>query len=205
MCPDHVYESRSGKIYCTTCNERRKAERRAKHGKHHRDRDEAEGAGSSLEALTGAGAPPDAEDEEREVEQRVLGKREPVQPWQLCMYSAVSALLLALLLLFVPGLRRIPLGGTSYLHTPYILVIIPMIAVFWGVYGVINLEFYKYRSRCFVGLGIAALSIVMFIAEVASDPATRQEGASIEVQQRREVMNEQQLEGWRENVLDKYR
>lgn len=202
MCPDHVYESRSGKIYCTTCNERRKAERREKQEQHRRDRKEAAAGDSSLEAL--AGAPALVDEEEQEEEARVLGKREPVQPWKLCMYSAIAALVLALILLIFPSLRRIPLGGTSYLATPYVLIIIPLIASFWGVYGVVNLEYYKHRQRCMAGLGIAVVSMIMFIVEVASDPAARQDDDSADVQERRQNMDAQQLDGWRENVLDKY-
>lgn len=205
MCPEHVNESRSGKVYCTTCNERRKAERQAKAGKHRRSRDEDALGGSSLEALTGAGVAIDVEEEELEAEARVLGKREPPQPWKLCMYSAVTALVFALILYIFPSLRRIPLGGTSYFATPYVLVIIPVIAVFWGVYGIVNIEFYKYRQRCMAGLAIAGVSILMFISQVAVDPDTKLEVQAIDLQERRQVMDEQQLEGWRENILDKYR
>ncbi len=200
MCPDHVHESRSGKVYCNGCNNRRKAERKSRHGKHASA--EADEGGTSLEALAGA---PVAEADEREEEARVLGKRETVQPWQLCLYSAVVALIIALVLLVIPTLRRIPLGGTSYLATPYFLLVIPLISAFWGVYGIVNIEFYKHRQRCMAGLGIAVLSMVMFVVEVATDPAARQEGDSLELQDRRQNMEPEQLEGWRDNVLDKYK
>jgi len=199
MCPDHVHESRSGKIYCSGCQERRKAERKGKHRKHHGD--EAEAGGSSLEDLTGEPAVPDVEEEE---EARVLGKREEIQPWQLCLYSAIVALIIAIVLLVFPSFRRIPLGGTSYLPTPYPLILIPLISSFWGVYGIVNIEFYKNRHRCMAGLGMAVLSMVMFVYEVASDPATQQEMESAEEQDRRKNMDEEQLDGWRDNVLDKY-
>jgi uncharacterized membrane protein len=200
MCPDHVHESRSGKVYCSGCQDRRKADRKGKHRKHHGD--EADAGGSSLEDL--AGAPAMAEGEEEEAEARVLGKREEIQPWQLCLYPAVVALLFAITLMVIPSFRRIPLGGTSYLATPYVLVLIPLIASFWGVYGIINIEFYKQRHRCMAGLGMAVLSMVLFVVAVATDPATQQEVDSAEEQNRRQIMNEEQLDGWRDNVLDKY-
>ncbi len=204
MCPDHVHESRSGKVYCIGCNERRKAERKAerkeKRRRHHGE--EADLADSSLDALAGGSAMADEADLDQEA--RVLGKREQVQPWQLCLYSAVVALVIAIVLLVFPSFRRMPLGGTSYFATPYVLVIVPLIASFWGVYGIVNIEFYKHRSRCMAGLGIAVLSMVMFVIEVASDPASRQDDNSLELQERRQFMDDQQLDGWRENVLDKY-
>jgi len=200
MCPDHVHESRSGKVYCVGCDQRRKADRKEKHRSKHRGEEEDAG-GSSLEALAGA---PAIEAEEQEEEARVLGKREETQPWQLCLYSGGAALVIAIALLIFPTLRRIPLGGTSYLATPYVLIIIPLIASFWGVYGIVNIQFYKHRQRCMAGLGMAILSMVLFIVEVARDPAALQEDDSVEVQERREIMNEEQLDGWRGNVLDKY-
>ncbi len=200
MCPEHVNESRSGKVYCKTCNDRRKAERAAKHGRPRHD--DTAVAGTSLESLAGV---PAVEAEERDEEARVLGKRETVQPWQLCLYSAVVALVLAIILLVFPTLRRIPLGGTSYLATPYPLLIVPLVSTFWGVYGVVNIEFYKHRQRCMAGLGIAVLSMVMFVIEVSRDPATLQDDDSLELQQRRQNMAPEQLDGWRENVLDKYK
>lgn len=200
MCPEHVHESRSGKVYCVGCDQRRKADRKDKHRKHHGEGVEMGGTG--LDALTGGSA---MAAEEEVDENRVLGKRDPVQPWKLCMYSAVAAFGLAMVLMIFPTLRRIPLGGTSYLATPYVLIIIPLIATFWGVYGIVNIEFYKFRQRCYAGLGIAVLSMVMFVVAVASDPVAREEDQSVEVQERRQIMNDQQLEGWRENVLDKYK
>ena len=121
------------------------------------------------------------------------------------MNSAIAAFALAMILMLFPTLRRIPLGGTSYLATPYVLIIIPLIATFWGVYGIVNVEFYKFRNRCMAGVGIAIVSMILFVVAVASDPVTRDETQSIELQERRQLMDEQQLDGWRENVLDKYK
>jgi hypothetical protein len=121
------------------------------------------------------------------------------------VYTAGVALALALLLMIFPTYRRIPLGGTSSLTTPYVLVIIPLIAAFWGVYGIVNVEFFKYRQRCMVGLGMAGLSMLLFVVAAATDPAIGTEKETVSIEQRRAIMNEQQLEDWRGNVLDKYR
>jgi hypothetical protein len=201
MCPDHVYESRSGKIYCNPCNERRKADRGSKRTSSRREDAAAAGGGTSLAALEEQ----DDLAEEDDREGRVLGQREPTQPWKLCMYTAGIALALALLLMFFPSFRRIPLGGTSYLATPYVLIIIPLIAAFWGVYGIVNIDFFKYRQRCMAGLGVAGVSMLLFVVAAATDPAAESEEEAVSFEQRRAIMDDQQLEDWRGNVLDKYR
>ena len=199
MCPDHVYESRSGKIYCNPCNERRKAARGSKHKSSKREA--AAVGGTSLAALEGAEDLP----EEDDAEVRVLGQREPTQPWRLCVYFAGAGLMLALFLLVFPSFRRIPLGGTSYLTMAYVGVLIPLIAAFWGIYGIVNVEFFKFRQRCMAGLGLAGVSMLLFVVAAATDPASENEEDATSFEQRRAVMNEQQLEDWRGNVLDKYR
>jgi len=199
MCPDHVHETRGGRLLCQSCYADRKAKRQEARGKH-RHHDEDEAGDTSFAAIEAA------LEEEEDVDGAALtlsGHRGP-QPWKLCLYIAGAGLAAVLLLLIFPTLRRAPLGGDSYLPTPYFLIAVPVMAIVWGVVGIMSEEQYPYRMHCFSGIGLALLTIVLCVVAVSTDPAARAELDAAVQRNQRDNMTPDELRKWRDDRLRKY-
>lgn len=197
-CPQHVYMTSSGKTLCLPCQE----ERRARHAAARR---RAEGhetpiPGADIEGML------TPEEQELEEEQAVLtaSVRQPPPPWKLSLYTAVVALILVGAVFIFPGLRRIPLAGGSYLPTPYVLLIVPIIAIFWGVLGFIREEMQSDRNRSIAGVGLAIVAAVLMFVAVQTDPARVAEQRAMQDMQQRENMTPAERAAWRKEKLGQY-
>jgi hypothetical protein len=145
--------------------------------------------------------------EEEVVERPVLAAsvRKPPPPWKLCLYTACTGVVLAVVVLLLPGLRRFTLPWGGYFPTPYLLLLIPAISVFWAVVGLVSKEHRDDRSRCLVGLGVAVVSCILMIVAVYTDPARLAEAEAAREQGVRDNMTPEQLKQWREERLQKFK
>lgn len=195
VCPQHVYTTHSGKKLCVPCQEKRRAERHARHGGADMPEESASDVAATAEGEVVA------EDESAVL---VASVRKPPPPWKLSLYTACAGVALALLFLAVPSIRRFPLPGGQYFPTPYLTLLVPAIAIFWSVLGMFGKEYYEDRRRCLIGLGIALASCVMLIFAVYSDPARLAERDAARVQSERDNMTPEQLKQWREQKMKKF-
>lgn len=197
VCPDHSHKTRSGRYLCVRCNEARLARR----GKRKAAAEEAAALqDTSLAALEGV------REEEEAIgdEALVASVRKPPPPWKLSLYAACTGAVLVLIILLLPGLRRIPLpGGTSF-PTPYFFLVPALIAVFWSVTGLVREDYREERPRCFIGLGVALLTCVLVFVAVFTDPVRRAEIRSVRSQDERNNMTVDELREWRERKLNRF-
>jgi hypothetical protein len=194
VCPEHVHKTHSGKILCLPCQEKRRADYEArKEGK----------AGAEPGADLEAGAEAE-EEEEFEQAALVVSVRKPPPPWKLSLYTACAGVALTAVVLLFPNLRRFTLPWGGYFSTPYLLLLIPLVSIFWGVVGMLTKEHRDDRPRCLIGMGVAVLSIVMMILAVFTDPARLAEAEASRVQNVRDKMTPEQLKQWREEKLQKF-
>jgi hypothetical protein len=191
-CPEHVYMTSSGKTLCTPCQEERRA-------RHEAARRRAEGHAAAEDAHEGVLTPQDLEVEEVTVLTESV--RQPPPPWKLSLYTAVVALGFVAVVFIFPGLRRIPLPGGTFLPTPYLLLIIPLIAVFWGVVGYLREELQSERNRSMIGVGLAILATVLMFVAVQTDPARRAELEALRAQTERQTMTPAERERRRLEML----
>lgn len=197
-CPQHVYMTSSGKTLCLPCQE----ERRARHAAARR-RGEAYETPAPRPGVEGVGTPEELEVEEEEAI-LTASVRQPPPPWKLSLYTAGLALVLVAIVFIFPTLRRIPMPGGAFLPTPYVLLIIPIIAVFWGILGYMREEMLSDRNRSMIGIALAIVaSILMFVA-VQTDPARSAEIQAQEELDARKNMTPAELKEWREQRLRRY-
>ena len=192
-CAEHTYTTHSGKVLCKPCQEKRRAARHARQsGKDHDER----GADAEAEA---------APEEELERPVLVASARKSPPPWELSLYTACAGVALALIVLLFPGLRRFALPWGGVVPTPYLLILIPVVSIFWGVLGMALKEYREDRYRCLIGIGVALVSCVMMIVAVHTDPARLAEDEAARIESARDTMTPQQLEQWRKERLQKYK
>jgi hypothetical protein len=195
VCPEHVHKTHSGRNVCLPCQEKRVA---ARHGR------EAGAQKPEKDAEAAAAAAAGAQEQEAEWEVLTESVRKPPPPWKLSLYVACAGVALAILLFIFPSLCRIMLPGGRYLPTSYALLIVPAMALFWGVVGMFGKEYQGDRPRCFIGMGVALLAAVLLIGTVFADPARRAEVEAARMQNQRNNMTPEQLKQWREGVFQKY-
>ena len=197
VCPDHVHKTRHGHNLCVRCNEARKAHKDKRKG----GAEEAAAlAGTSLEALEGGRE----EEEAIEDEALVASVRKLAPPWKLSLYAACTGAVLVLIILLLPGLRRIPLPGGGSFPTSYFFLIPPLIAVFWSVTGLVREDYREERPRCLIGLGVALVTCVLVFVAVFTDPVRRAEIDSVRSQDERNNMTVDELGEWREEKLNRF-
>ncbi|MFA6239459.1 MAG: hypothetical protein WC655_00935 [Candidatus Hydrogenedentales bacterium] len=189
-CPTHIHQTRGGRSLCIKCYEDRQAKRA--HAK------------AAAEHDHGHEAAPDEVIEEVATEALVASARKIPQPWVLSMYIGLAGLLIVLVMLVFPTLRRIPLGGTSFVPSPYVILIVPVISVIWATIGLIRVEFFRDRSKCFIGICLSLLTLVLSVVAVQTDPAAYAEAESKSMEEIRNQMTPDQLKEWREKTLKRY-
>ncbi|MCC6697795.1 MAG: hypothetical protein IT365_19365 [Candidatus Hydrogenedentes bacterium] len=196
-CPEHVHETRSGKRLCKGCyderrgkREQKKAAAAAKHDKPEGDAavaDDAEAEGEAMDEALAESAPI------------------PIQPWQMSLYIAVAGLVIVLLMLVFPGLRRIPLGGTNYIPTTLVVMIFPILSCVWAGLGLYKDEYFRDRSKCFIGIGLSIAGAALAILAMVTDPAATAQSELEQFQNERQDLNQQELTDWREKAKEQFR
>lgn len=198
VCPAHAHKTHSGRLLCLDCYEERKAKR--EHMKAMVDREEQEeDARPDLARRAGR----DLEPSEDEI---LTGSvRKPLPPWKLSLYGGSVGLVAVLVLLLVPSLRQIPLPGGTVLPTPYLMMIIPAAAMFWGAVGLLSEEHRDDRPQCLAGVAVAAVCAILLIVAVATDPARKAAEEAARAQTIRTQMTPEQLNNWRNERLERFR
>ena len=198
ICPEHIHLTRGGRALCAVCMEERNAARLARHG----SRGAETSGATDLESLEGG---PEEEEEAIEDEALVVSVRKPPPPWKLSLYVACTGAVLVLIVLVVPSLRRFPLPWGGFFPTPYLLLIVPAVAAFWAVIGLVREDYEEERRRCFIGLGIALVTCVLAFVAIYTDPARLAEIESVRSQTTRGSLTGDELREWRKQKLDKFK
>ena len=196
-CPEHIHETGSGRVLCEACySERREKRRKAKAAHSHKGK--AEEGDTSLKGL-------EAEELEGDISDEALvgSARQPLQPWQVSLYIAIGGVLVALLMLLIPGLRRIPTGGDGFIPTSYVVLIIPVLGLIWAIVGLVKEDYYQDRPKCMYGLGVSILAAILTLVVVWIDPAMRTDSGA-DASSFRQDMSAEELQQWRENTLNQY-
>lgn len=194
ICPDHSYRTHKGRILCLPCQELRKARRSGKFD------DQAAVAEKALEALEAG-----SEDEAGEGEVLLASVRQPTPPWKLSLYTASAGLILVLVLIFIPNLRRFTLPWGGFFPTPYLFLVIPAVAFFWSGVGLLGKDYVDGRKNCWYGIVLGLAATVLIFVAVHTDPARVAEQKALDELQQRNKMSTEQMRQWREQKLDKFR
>lgn len=188
VCSDHVYETSSGKSLCPVCKKERDERRRKR--RHHRDDEEAAG-GSTL--------PPGVEEPEGEEEEEVIlveSARQATPPWLLSVYASSAALVVALVVLFVPGFR-----GLSIYLTLVPAVLVALAGLAWAVFGMVSGRYMEDRNRCGIGLVLAVLALAGAAWAISSDVRARRAEEQEAVVGSRDYESPEGRKQWRQEQL----
>ena len=196
-CPEHVHETRSGKRLCKGCYDERRGKREQKKAAAAAKHDKQEGDAAPADDAEAEG---DAIDEAL-----VVSAPLPIQPWQMSMYIAVAGLVIVLLMLVFPSLRRIPLGGTNYIPTTLVVMIFPILSFVWAGLGLYKDEYFRDRSRCFIGIGLSVVGAALAIFAMLTDPAATTQSEMDQILNQRQDLDQQELTDWREKAKEQYR
>jgi hypothetical protein len=196
VCSEHMQETRSGRQLCVACYEERR------HGRKGQG-DHGAAEGTAFETLKAEGAEPGGE-EGSEGEILTASAYRSIPPWKLSLGVAITAVVLALIILLFPGMRRVTLSGTTYIPTPYLLLILPALSIAWAALGLVRSEYWEDRPKCLIGPVVSLVCIALCIVAAVTDPAKEADRAAQELQQEREGMTKEQLEVWREQRLQRY-
>ncbi|HIJ65755.1 MAG TPA: hypothetical protein HPP77_07360 [Candidatus Hydrogenedentes bacterium] len=147
VCPDHMHETRSGRLLCAECV-RERQERRSKY----------QAAKAAVAADEEAAVADEAEAEE-EVEVLTASAAKVISPWTLSVSAGGAALVIVVVAIFFPYFRVVSFGWTSAL-----VIMVAVGGAFWGVVGLIFPRYYEDRSRSLLGvvLAVAALGCAVF-------------------------------------------
>ncbi len=192
-CPDHVHDSRSGRRMCEVCYEERKARKRKRKGG-------AAPTHKTLEAPDGDAA---VGDEELEDQTLTASGRARVQPWKMALYISLCALAIALILM-VPAIRRVPLGANAYLPTHIVPILMAAVAVGWAIYGMYTQRYFDERAKCIISVGVAVVIVAISAVGIVTDPARQEARDARALEDVRGDMSQDELEDWRDGVLDRY-
>jgi hypothetical protein len=138
-----------------------------------------------------------------EEDERVYAEKTKAPPWMMGMYTALSGLFLAVLLLVLPEFRQFRLTGTTSLPTGYFLMIVPVIAILWALGGLVHKDYAADRGKAIAAIFIAVASWGILGYAVATDPANDAAADGLNEQQQRLDMTEQELQVWREKTLNR--
>lgn len=194
ICLDHVHVTSSQRQLCGACHQERKA-RRARRGPR------------SDEARKPAGAVPGEEEEEAEAEEErvlVVSARRVTPPWKVSMYVAIAGVVLVLLTMVAPGFRRIVLSGSGYISLPYFLLIFPVFAVGWAALGWYTASEPREKAKCFIGAGIALVSVVLSVVSALTDPARTVDEQSLLSDRGQGEKTAEEMKQYRSTVLEQY-
>ncbi len=150
-----------------------------------------------------AGPAPVTKPVEVEEAGRIYAANSTAPPWMMGMYTALSALFLAILLLVLPEFRQFRLTGTTSLPTGYFLMIIPAIAILWALGGLIHKDYAADRGKAVVAILIAIAAWGILGYAIATDPAKDAAAEGLNEQQQRLDMTQEELQVWREKTLNR--
>jgi hypothetical protein len=153
---------------------------------------------TSLEALQA--------EEEISDEALVSSVRQPPPPWKLSAATGGVGVAVMLVLLAFPALRHVDMPGTgSFLYIPYVLMVVPLIAIVWSIMGFVGADYQYDRPKAGIGMGLAILCIILGVVAVKTDPArTAAEKARIEAERLKSATPDE-IKEKRETLLNKFK
>ena len=205
---------RSGRAYCTRCWEEKHGKPKEKVAIPAPTKGGDSGGDTSFAALGTADADLDvsdraaldaAEEADKDADDDAAFRAsawKPPPPWKLSFQSAILGLIAIVCVYIFPSFYRVTLPGGQIILTPYILMIVPTIAIIWGVLGLTSMDYMSDKTRSLLGVFIGALALTLCIAAVTRDPLDRSKEAQVET---RDGYNRAELEVWRERMLEKHR
>jgi len=210
---------KSGHLYCSACWEerqrRRKSHKKSSSGDH---KPEDPPDGTALDALKSAEPAPheeserdhldaleDAEEVDDEEAALITSAWRPPPPWKLSFQTGVIGLIAIIIIYIFPSLYRVPLSANSEILTPYIILIIPILAIIWGISGVLSMDYMTDKTRSLAGLSMGIITVALILYAVTHDPYASQNQSLVEMQRTRDGMTREELRVWRNNILDKHR
>lgn len=201
VCPDHIHVTSSGRKLCTSCYEAREAAK----SERRKDKDQIREGGAAA-AVGGTGLQDLREEEQEAIEQEALvgSVQEFAPPWRLSIITATLAVVVALAVLVFPGLRRFDIGGGNSMSTPWVLMVIPVFATFWGIAALISFRYEDKRLISLAGIGLSVLAAILLVVAVQTDPARAVERAQQEEMEALESMTPEELEQRRLEKLMRY-
>lgn len=201
------FSERSGRAYCSACWAERKE---SKDKKKKTEPPKETAADTSFAALaTEQDEMSDRDiaakfqvDEELEEEAALKASAwKPPPPWKLSFQSAILGLVAITIVFIFPSFYRVTLPGGQVILTPYILIMVPVLAILWGGVGLTSNDYMADKTRSLLGVLIGILAMIMCIAAVTRDPLNRVQDAQVES---RDGYNRAQLRAWREKVLERH-
>ena len=200
ICPDHTHVTPHGRRLCTTCMKERDAKRKQRRQTPVEAEAEESTSFQQLSAITPKPRPRPGEapeEGEEEEEGRVLGEYVPTPPWKLSLMASSTAAFVALLLLVVPWFT-----GLMQPLSSIVAALVAVLGIIWAVVGLTREEHFEDRPKCFYGLGMAVLALVLAGAAATVHPG----GGDVDLLpgQERLDMSPRELEQLRRNVLQKY-
>jgi hypothetical protein len=182
-CPTHTKRTSSGHILCIRCYEKRRARKE-------QQRQAAAagggGGGTGFQDLESGGRPTPREQEYDEHAALTASARATTPPWKLSLYAAIAATVFVLIILIIPGFRRIPMGA-SYFPTSLCVLFIATLSAFWAAIGLMSKdpEQEENRGRCLSAIGLAVVSAILAFIAIITDPAKAidQENERVQMEQ----------------------
>lgn len=185
--------TKNGHVYCTPCFR----ERAARRGQRAQQREEEASAERAR-----PGAPPDqAEEEEVFDETMVISRWRTRPPWQWSLILGAAAILAMGLFIVFPSMRVGVRVGNVFLPVASLLLVLPIMALAWGLIGLLGREYAQdpNRNRVFMGLALAvvAFGMAFFALQPPPLPPEMQELT----RSRPQFQSEQERAEWRARFL----
>lgn len=185
--------TKSGHAYCGACYEKRAARKAGR-----LQEAQAGAAAGTQKGLIPTGGEQAGEEGEGVDEIVVLSKWTAPPPWKMSAMLAGVGLAVMLILLAFPSLAVIPLGS-GFVYTAVPLLFIPALAIVWAVIGFVSKEHYFDRSKCYLGIGLAVVAIVLSFLTM-NPPAASLDKEMLQGA-RPAGMTPEQREEWRQRML----
>ena len=197
-CPNHIHITRSNKKICHTCHEERVARRTEQVQRRSRGGAEPEDTAFADEAE----APRRVARVEAEALDRSGYKRAPL--WRVSLYTSVVGAVAMLFVLVFTSFQFVLVPLVGWVKTPYILAVIPLIALFWALIGFFREPYYMDRLRCLFSAALAVVTIAVGLGIMRFNAVPPTEGAKAILQSPRDGLTPAQLEAWRKRTLGQF-
>lgn len=204
---------RSGRIYCTHCWNEKHPSKPAKVSKAPVAAagdgpvdtsfaalgDAADASVSDISALNAVEDANEAIDEEAALKASAW---KPPPPWKLSFQSAILGLIAILCVYIFPSFYRVTMPGGQVILTPYFLMVVPIIAIIWGMLGLTSMDYMADKTRSLLGVLIGGAALVLCVTALMRDPHAAADNLQVET---RDGYSRPELATWREKMLEKHR
>ncbi len=127
--------------------------------------------------------------------------RQPPAAWKLSLGAGIVSLAVSEVLMAVPGTGRIDVGGGQAFSTALVLLIVPVIGLFWGMAALFTARYVSEQLRALGCVCLAMIAAGMMFWAATVDPAGEARRALDEPMRARESLTEEELAVWRQQQL----